>query len=44
MKTIETQIVIEAPPSKVWGILTDFPAMSAWNPLHADDLRIAISW
>ena len=32
MKTIETQIVIEAPPSKVWGILTDFPAMSAWNP------------
>lgn len=32
MTTIETQIVIDAPPHKVWGILTDFPAMSAWNP------------
>jgi hypothetical protein len=32
MTTIETQIVIEAPASKVWGILTDFAAMPAWNP------------
>lgn len=32
MPTIETQIVIEAPASKVWAILTDFPAMPAWNP------------
>lgn len=32
MPTIETQIVIEAPASKVWGILIDFPAMPAWNP------------
>ena len=32
MSVIETQIVIEAPAGKVWGILTDFPAMPAWNP------------
>jgi hypothetical protein len=32
MTTIETQIVIDAPPLKVWGILTDFPAMPTWNP------------
>ncbi len=32
MTTIETHILIEAPPSKVWGILTDFPAMPEWNP------------
>lgn len=32
MITIDTQITIEASPTKIWGILTDFPAMSAWNP------------
>lgn len=32
MPTIETQIVIEASAGKVWGILTDFPAMPDWNP------------
>jgi hypothetical protein len=32
MPTIETQVVIEAPASKVWGILTDFAALPAWNP------------
>lgn len=32
MSAIETQIVIEAPAGKVWGILTDFAAMPAWNP------------
>lgn len=32
MTTIETQVVINAPASKVWGILIDFAAMPAWNP------------
>lgn len=32
MITIETQITVEASPTKIWGILTDFSAMSAWNP------------
>jgi hypothetical protein len=32
MTTIDTQVVIDVPASKVWGILTDFPAMPAWNP------------
>jgi uncharacterized membrane protein len=32
MAKIETQIVINAPVSKVWAILTDSAAMPAWNP------------
>lgn len=32
MRAIDTQITIEASWKKIWGILTDFPAMSAWNP------------
>lgn len=30
---IETRIAIDAPATKVWSVLTDFPAMPAWNPL-----------
>ena len=30
--TIETTIQIGAPPSRVWQVLTDFRAMSDWNP------------
>lgn len=29
---IETSIEISAPPSRVWGILTDFKSMEGWNP------------
>lgn len=29
---IETRIDINAPPSRVWALLTDFAAMSSWNP------------
>lgn len=29
---IETQITVEAPPTRIWQILTDFPAMHSWNP------------
>ena len=29
---IETDIEIEAPPARVWAVLTDFPAMADWNP------------
>ena len=32
MRTIETHIRIDASPSKVWSILTDFSAMPSWNP------------
>jgi hypothetical protein len=32
MTTIETHVIIEAPASRVWAILTDFPAMATWNP------------
>src|ERR1700683_3241151 len=29
---IEAAIEIDAPPSRVWTLLTDFPRMPAWNP------------
>lgn len=29
---IETSIKIEAPPSRVWEVLTDQQSMGAWNP------------
>ena len=33
MKRIFTEIEIEATPERVWGVLTDFPALREWNPL-----------
>lgn len=33
MKKIETSIIINAPISKVWEILTDFENYGEWNPL-----------
>ena len=32
MKTIETSIVIDSTPEKVWGILTKFEEYELWNP------------
>lgn len=32
MKTIHTEIEINAPAERVWGILTDFAAFPTWNP------------
>jgi hypothetical protein len=32
MRTIETGITIEAPPERVWAILTDFSTYPDWNP------------
>ena len=32
MKRIATTIDIAAPPTRVWSILTDFPAHAQWNP------------
>jgi hypothetical protein len=31
-RRIETSIEIAAPAKRVWSILTDFPAMTTWNP------------
>jgi hypothetical protein len=32
MKTLQTEIVINAPAEKVWGIMTDFENFPQWNP------------
>jgi hypothetical protein len=32
MHEIATKIEIEAPPERIWAILTDLPAIAAWNP------------
>ena len=29
---IDTEVFIGAEPSRVWGILTDFPGYARWNP------------
>lgn len=31
-KQIRTELVIQATPSKVWSILTDFESYASWNP------------
>lgn len=32
MRTIETEILIQAPPETVWQVLMDFGAYGEWNP------------
>lgn len=32
MKTIQTQIIINATPAKVWSVLTQFESYPDWNP------------
>lgn len=32
MKTIETNIVIDSTPEKIWNILTNFEEYELWNP------------
>lgn len=32
MKSLETEIIINAPADKVWNILVDFDSYPEWNP------------
>jgi hypothetical protein len=32
VRQIQTSIDIVASPTRVWGVLTDFPAYATWNP------------
>jgi hypothetical protein len=36
MKTVATNIQIDAPPEKVWAALTDLAAYPHWNPLFPE--------
>ena len=31
-RRIDTETLIQAPPQRVWSVLTDFAAYSQWNP------------
>ena len=33
MRELRTEIEVVAPPTKVWGILTDFDNWKEWNPI-----------
>jgi hypothetical protein len=32
MKSVRTELVIDAPPERVWSVLTGFGSYGAWNP------------
>lgn len=36
MKTVAATIQIDAPPAKVWAVLTDLSAYPRWNPLFPE--------
>ena len=41
MREIRTEIVIGAPLTKVWGILTNFDQWKAWNPIVSQASGVA---
>ena len=36
MKELRSEIEIEAPTERVWGVLTDFAAYPEWSPLYVE--------
>ncbi|MEM1333610.1 MAG: SRPBCC domain-containing protein [Actinomycetota bacterium] len=39
---LSTEIDIDAPPARVWAILTDLGAYSAWNPFITESTGVAV--
>ena len=35
MSTAETSIFLNAPPSRIWAVLTDFSSWPEWNPMFS---------
>ena len=38
MKTLSTEIILPAPPAKVWAVLMDFERYPEWNPFVTEIL------
>ena len=41
LQEIKTEIEISAPPSKVWGIITDINSWKEWSPIIKDSSGVA---
>ena len=35
-KSVHAELVIPAPPEKIWSVLTDAPGYAEWNPVFVD--------
>ena len=35
-KSVHAELVIEAPPEKIWAVLTDAPSYAEWNPVFVE--------
>jgi uncharacterized protein YndB with AHSA1/START domain len=41
VRELRSEIEIDAPPERVWAVVTEFAAYPEWNPFHPPDQRRA---